>query len=63
MSFVRKGLWIILVPNPLGTVSNVIAHMPFPPVYSVSLLFYCKIFDSEDVSWKMKSIFLCENIA
>lgn len=50
MSFAGKGLWIILVPNPLGTVSNGIAHMPFLPVCSVSLLFYCKIFDSEDVS-------------
>lgn len=52
MSFAPKGLWIILVPNPLGTVANVTAHMPFLPGYSISLLFYCKIFDTENVSWR-----------
>lgn len=52
MSFAPKALWIILVPNPLGTVSNVTAHMPFLPGYSVSLSFYCKILDTENVSWR-----------
>lgn len=62
MSFAEKGLWIILVLNPLGTVSSVIEHMPFLPVYSVSLLFSAKSLTQRMYHEKLKSIFLCENI-
>lgn len=56
MSFAEKGLWIILVPSPWGTVSNITAHICLS-AWLFCLLFHCKIFDSGNVTWKTEKQF------